>query len=186
MAKNPTPTDFSVSRETPYSYFRGLRHMFLDKRRREKPDPIPMQPPIGYKKQPSLSDQIRDMVRSEHLARQLAAQGVETFDEADDFDIPDDPIDPSTPYEGDFEGDARQAVLDAVAPQPREYGSVEEFLRENPNVKINTDAIAPGADPSQRSGVGEDVIAPGETPPSPARASATNKGPSWGFPLRKG
>lgn len=190
MAKAPQATESPfASLEKPYSFFRGLRHVLLDSKRREKPDPIPMQPPIGYKKSPSLSEQIRAMVRSEQLARDLAAQGVETFEEADDFDIPDDPVDPSTPYEADFEGDARQAILDAVN-NPREYGSVEEFLRDNPNVKITapSEQLRPEPTPySPSGGVGEDLaIAPGETPPSPTPArAAPGKPTSFGF-LRRG
>lgn len=170
MAKSPTADDSPFkSLEKPYEFFRGLRHRLLDTKRREKPDPLPMQPPIGYKKTPSLSEQIRDMIRSEKLAQDLAAQGVETFEEADDFDIPDDPVDPSTPYEADFEGDARQAVLDAFKPEPREYGSVEEFLAAHPNVKISQPEQLrpePAPYPKAQRGAGEDVIAPGEVPTS--------------------
>lgn len=63
--------------------------------------PLPMAPPVGYKKTPSLSDQIREMVRSERLAQAAAEQGFETFEEADDFEIGD--FDPSSPYEIDFD-----------------------------------------------------------------------------------
>lgn len=69
----------------------------------ENPDPTPLAPPIGYVKQPSLVERIREMVREAALAQQLAAQGVETFEEADDFDIPDDPVDPDSPWEHNFE-----------------------------------------------------------------------------------
>jgi len=76
---------------------------FLDSDGYENPDPVPLAPPVGYKPAPSLSDQIREMVRSERLAREAAEAGFETFQEADDFDIPDDPLDPSTPFEAIFE-----------------------------------------------------------------------------------
>lgn len=42
------------------------------------------------------------MVRSERLKLEVEAQGQETFDEADDFDIGDD-FDPTSPYESDFD-----------------------------------------------------------------------------------
>lgn len=57
-----------------------------------------MAPPVGYKPAPSLADQIREMVRSERLAREAAEAGYETFEEADDFDVGDD-FDPSSPWE---------------------------------------------------------------------------------------
>lgn len=58
----------------------------------EHPDPVPMAPPLGYVEQPNLWEQMRAMIRSEQL-RQLAEEaGAETFEEADDFDVPDDII----------------------------------------------------------------------------------------------
>jgi len=65
---------------------------------REILDPTPVAPPVGYKKQPSMADHIRDMVRSERLRQEAEAAGAESFEEADDFDVDDDP-EISTPYE---------------------------------------------------------------------------------------
>lgn len=73
----------------------------IDARGRELPDPTPIAPPIGYKRAPSLAEQIREMVRSERLAQEAAAMGYETFEEADDFDVGD--LDPTSPYENDFD-----------------------------------------------------------------------------------
>lgn len=74
----------------------------LDFRGREIPDPTPIAPPIGYKRQPSLAEQIRAMVRSERLAQEAEQAGFETFEEADDFNVGDD-FDPHSPYENDFD-----------------------------------------------------------------------------------
>lgn len=68
----------------------------------ELPDPTPMAPPVGYNKQPSLSERIRDMVRSEHLRHAAETAGAETFEEADDFDVGDE-YDPHSPWENDFD-----------------------------------------------------------------------------------
>lgn len=76
---------------------------YLNKDGHEMPNPIPVAPPVGFKRQPSMVDHLRDMVRSELLRREVTAQGIETFEEADDFTIDDDPIDPSSPWEGEFE-----------------------------------------------------------------------------------
>lgn len=51
-------------------------------------NPIPMQPPIGYKPTLSLAEQIRQQVR----ALSLANMEPETEEEADDFEVADDPI----------------------------------------------------------------------------------------------
>lgn len=66
------------------------------------PDARPMEPPIGFKRAPSLSEQIREMVRSEQLQRDLRDAGVETFAEANDFYIEDEPDShPMSGYEND-------------------------------------------------------------------------------------
>lgn len=64
----------------------------------EVPDPVPLEPPVGYFKQPSMIERVRDMVRSEHLRIAAEAAGAETFDEADDFEVEDDP-EPISAYE---------------------------------------------------------------------------------------
>lgn len=64
-------------------------------------DSTPMAPPIGFHQQPSMVDIIRDQIHRASLYAEQ--QGFETEEEADDFDIPDDPLDPSTPYEQHFE-----------------------------------------------------------------------------------
>jgi len=91
---------------------------YLNKEGAERPSSIPLDPPLGYKRTPSLSEQIRAMVRSEALAQATAAAGVETFDEADDFDVGED-IDPSSPWEVNFDqvpiSELREALRAAEA-----------------------------------------------------------------------
>lgn len=69
---------------------------------RELPDPTPMAPPVGYVKQKSMTDIIREQVRSHHLQMAAEAAGAESFEEADDFDVGDE-LDPTTPYEAVFD-----------------------------------------------------------------------------------
>lgn len=68
----------------------------------ERPNPRPIAPPPGYKKAPSLSEQMRNMIRNEQSLR-AQEMGFETWEEADDFDMADDPLDPRSPYEVDFD-----------------------------------------------------------------------------------
>lgn len=72
------------------------RNMTVDGQ--EVPDPTPMAPPLGYKRQPSMHELIKDMVRSERLRQEAEAQGHESFEDADDFDVDDDD-EIKTPYE---------------------------------------------------------------------------------------
>lgn len=74
----------------------------LDDRGRELLDPRPVAPPVGYKRQPSMVEHIRNMVRSEMLRSAAENAGMESFEDADDFVVGDD-YDPASPYEGDFE-----------------------------------------------------------------------------------
>lgn len=67
------------------------------------PDGTPMAPPVGYKPQPSMVEVIRDMVRNERLQADLDAAGLETFEEADDFEVGDDGEDLKSGFENDFD-----------------------------------------------------------------------------------
>lgn len=61
-------------------------------------DPTPMQPPIGYKKTPSLFEQV---LQANRVAQLEQLRGLsETEDEADDFEIADDFV-PNSEYEND-------------------------------------------------------------------------------------
>lgn len=66
------------------------------------PDPTPIAPPVGYVRQPSITERLREMIRNERLQAEIAAAGAETFDEADDFEVGDD-FDPHSPYEEIFD-----------------------------------------------------------------------------------
>ena len=100
--------------------FKKLR---MNERGQEVPDPVPVAPPVNLRREMSLEERVRMLVRSERLAEELRSRDRETFEEADDFDIPDDPIDPSTPYEADFEGENVRELRrrhDEAAPPPVE------------------------------------------------------------------
>lgn len=84
------------------AYQRSAAETYLDKFGREMPSPLPIAPPLGYRKSPTLAEQIRAMVISEKLKQEAQAAGAETFEEADDFDVDDD-FDPTSPYEVDFD-----------------------------------------------------------------------------------
>lgn len=60
-------------------------------------DPTPMAPPIGYKKQPSIFDQVRDAMKAHQLEELEQLQ--ESLDDAEDYEIDDDPPDPASKWE---------------------------------------------------------------------------------------
>lgn len=79
-------------------------------------DPTPMAPPIGYVKQPSMVEIVRNMVRSEKLALLAAEAGMETFEESEDFDVGDEAEDLLSGFENEFDppiSEVREAVEQA-------------------------------------------------------------------------
>lgn len=76
----------------------------LDGQGREQLDPNPLTVKGPGDAPLSVQDQIKAALRSERLNMARAAQGVETFEEADDFDIEDEEDwRPFAPWEEDFE-----------------------------------------------------------------------------------
>lgn len=73
----------------------------LDQRGRELVDSRPMEPPVGYVKRESITDQIRRMIHQ--VSQEQAAAGEESLEEANDFYMEDDPSSllPPTQYEND-------------------------------------------------------------------------------------
>lgn len=64
----------------------------------EIPDPTPVSIPLGYGHPESLESIIARMVGVQ-ISKQAAAKGYETFEEADDFDVQDQDIDPLSVHE---------------------------------------------------------------------------------------
>jgi len=91
MAKTKTSTPY----EPQTMKFAKQRH---NSRGEEILDPTPMQPPLGYRRAPTLAEQIRQQV----LAAKIEAldELKETEEEADDFNIDDD-FEPFSPHEND-------------------------------------------------------------------------------------
>lgn len=80
----------------------------LNARGHEILDDTPVAMPVGFNRPPTLADQIRAMVKGE-LSRQASEQGLETFEDADDFDVDDD-MDPSSPWELNFDQESTPRV----------------------------------------------------------------------------
>lgn len=89
--------------DAPLPFLRAvqLSDTVLDELGRELLDATPIAPPVGYVRQPSLTEQIRNMVRAEALRRAAEEQDFETWEEANDFDVDD--AEPRSIYEGDLE-----------------------------------------------------------------------------------
>lgn len=118
-----------------------IRDAFIDDLGREIPDPRPVQPPVGYKKQPSMFELIREATARE-VALYAANREPESFEDSEDFDIGDD-IDPSSPWENDFDppfSEVRRAIEEhraetarkASESPPEPKSTVPETLPRDP------------------------------------------------------
>jgi len=72
----------------------------LDVNGHEVPDPTPMSIPSGFKRPPTLAEQVARLVRSNEFMASLGE--AETFEESEDFEVGDD-FDPNTPFEEFFD-----------------------------------------------------------------------------------
>lgn len=84
-------------------YLHKLAERNLTKDGKLIPDPVPIAPPVGYKRQPTMVELMRATLHSEMLRRELAASGAETLEEADDFEVGDDPPSLESGYENDLD-----------------------------------------------------------------------------------
>lgn len=114
---------------------------FLNLLGQEVPDPTIVDPPLGYVAQPDLMELMRRMIRTE-LSQAIDESEVETFDEADDFDIDDDPVDISSPYEEYF---------DPAPGAPKGPPGEIHPLRQDPNAEPATPTAATPPEPLQPS-----------------------------------
>jgi len=73
--------------------------MRFDEHGREILDQTPVARTVGFERPPSMQELIQRYVRTE-LSRQASQAGEESFEEADDFDVDDDP-ELKSPYEVD-------------------------------------------------------------------------------------
>lgn len=94
-------------------------------------DPTPMAPPIGYVKQPSMVEIVRNMVRSEKLALAAAEAGMETFEESEDFDVGDEAEDLLSGFENEFDPPISE-VREAVEQARREREAAVEAAKAEP------------------------------------------------------
>lgn len=117
-------------------------------------DPNPIEVAAGFRRPETLQESIERIMRVSEVVAQ-ARSGYETFEEADDFDVPDDDtFDPDTPFE---------QVYDPVL--QKEVTAAE--LLANPELyqRLYSEAVAEAAQP-EGSFDGEAVAGGGGTPDS--------------------
>lgn len=141
----------------------------LDDQGREVLDDTPVAIPVRMKRAETLLEQVQSVVRGE-LSRQAMAEGLETFDEANDFDVGDD-YDPRSEYEVD-------EYADEVFERDQAAQATREFAQQLRRARGHRDTPA-------AAGSGEEGLQPGRQghapdsggdPPAPASGSGKKPG----------
>lgn len=114
-------------------------------------DPTPIELPLGFKRPEPLADMLKRLVHNE-LSADAAAKGKETFEEADDFEVEEDP-DPLSYYQV---RDMEQEELREERRRGKEAQRVRDKARKvsEANRLSGKDVPAVG---SQDAGSGKDV-----------------------------
>lgn len=132
-----------VAELEPY-WERSVASQYLDALGREIPNSTPVAPPVGYKRAPSIAEQMRQMIK---MASYEAAQsGAETEAEANDFDVGED-FEPESPYEHDFEIDPAFEMMLARQSAPPSQPEVPN----PPASSVNGEKAAKASDVGQKA-----------------------------------
>lgn len=114
----------------------------------EVPDPTPIAIPAGISRPPTLQETIQKFIRNDAIQRALAAEGLETFEEADDFEVGED-YEPSSPYELVFDPDLNKEVypheknlIDAERKKFDEYTKQKKADAKKAAIKKNKEKAA--------------------------------------------
>lgn len=119
----------------------------FDESGKEILNPTPMQPPLGYRKTPSLSEQIRQQILQH---KYMEDTDPETEEEADDFEIDEDPIQASR-WENDMIPSIKEtrARVRALEEEERRFAAPPGSEASPGASMAAPGASAPGADPSE-------------------------------------
>lgn len=125
----------------------------------EKLDPTPLKTKILLDGPIPIELRLRELIQSERMAQYARQQGVETFEEANDFDIPDDPIpqlDDELVFDVDLGRDVtrieKRALDEERAIHRREHiAKKRRIARKKATVASNPPAPAPAQPPSTKT-----------------------------------
>lgn len=99
----------------------------------------PMIAALRIEQRDNLGQRVRELILSEKLAMEAASAGYETFEDADDFDVPeDDTFDPQTPYEEVFTGSIQEDVEERTKHQRDQLRGIK-----SPKIKEFLEAMDP-------------------------------------------
>lgn len=98
----------------------------------ERPDPRPVEMPLGFQKPPSIQEMIRRALQSERMRQLQEQRGLETLEDSMDFDIEDEPDLPLTPHE------VRDMQEEVIAEGAAEYARQSRIAKRKAVDKTTT------------------------------------------------
>lgn len=98
----------------------ALTEALLDDDGKEILNPMPLEVKEDLGRPPTLKEQICRILKGERMKALLEQQGYESFEEADDFDVPDEPEEPISGYE----------VKDMIPERPVDPVARREYLEK--------------------------------------------------------
>lgn len=113
-----------------------------NERNEEVLDTTPVEMPIGYERPESLASMIARMINSTELQRAAQKQGLETFEESDDFDMDDDG-EMVSPYQLTDMQEDKPYVQPAQKPTKQPIVAANQPEATQPS--ISTPSVAPKA-----------------------------------------
>lgn len=122
----------------------------------ERPDPRPVEMPLGFKAPPTIHEMIKRALMAERLRAMQDAAGMETLEESMDFDTGEDDELPYTPHE------LRDMEEEIVA-----QGAVE-YAREQRRKEAESRKPKKAAEKPQDAPEGGEVTPTPPEPPKPA------------------
>lgn len=94
---------------------------------REELDTTPKEVPLGFKRPESLEEQIKRLIQQPTFGRVVSGDAeAETFDEANDFDIEDDPADPASEHEEFYDPVLQRTMTPAEVLEPKRQAELSK------------------------------------------------------------
>lgn len=124
-----------------------IKYAEMDEDGKEHPDQTPLSIPIGFKKPDRLKETIQRLVRTE-LSKQAMDNEMETFEEANDFDVQDpfDVDEPATQYTLMEEEDERFVELARAEAEDSKSGADIPPVSDNENSTLLSGTVLDDTD----------------------------------------
>lgn len=120
----------------------------------EIPDPVPVGVPLGYRPSPTLRDTIERIMMNHQLAVLADMEGFDSPEEAEDFLLEDDPLDPLTPYEAHFFPAPAPSEPASPAPAGASPGGIAPATEGAANVAAPSSSVLKQPNPPAQPGEG--------------------------------